>query len=221
MNTHSNDGPTKIYYVIDPEMFTNGKFVIDIKDKTSNPAALGLLGFGLTTFLLNVHNAGVYPINSMILGMGIFYGGMAQIFAGIFDWKRGNMFGTIAFLSYGFFWISLCATLMIPKMGLGAAPDAKSMGCYMFIWGCFSTCMFVGTLKKAPYALVFVFFTVVLLFFLLTAHFWAESEKLQEVAGVEGIICGLSAIYTAFGEILNEVYGRTIIPLGVRTPPKK
>lgn len=131
------------------------------------------------------------------------------------------MFGMIAFLSYGLFWISLAFTLMLPKMGVADATNSEGMAFYMFIWGCFSTCMFIGTLKKAPYALVFVFFTVIILFFLLAAHFWAESESLGKAAGIEGVICGLSAIYTAFGEILNETYGRTILPLGVRTPHPK
>lgn len=152
---------------------------MDIKDKTANPGALGLLGFGLTTFLLNMHNAGVFPLNSMIVGMGIFYGGLAQVFAGIFDWKRGNMFGTVAFMSYGFFWISLCVAWTFPRLGLADAPDHDSMAWYLFIWGCFSTCMFVGTLKKAPWALVFVFFTVVLLFFLLAAYHWSENPKVE------------------------------------------
>lgn len=210
----------QVFYVIDAESLKQGKFVIEIKDKTSNPAALGLLGFGLTTFLLNIHNAGVYPMNSMILAMGFCYGGLAQIIAGIFDYQRGNMFGMIAFLSYGLFWWSLVFTLVLPKMGYGAATDHNGMAFYMFIWGIFSTCMFVGTLKKAPYALCFVFFTVIILFMLLASHFWTESESLGKVAGIEGVICGLSAIYVAFGEILNETYGRTIIPLGVRVPHK-
>lgn len=131
------------------------------------------------------------------------------------------MFGMIAFLSYGFFWWSLVFVLVIPKMGIGAATDPMAMAFYLFIWGCFSACMFVATWKKAPWALVFVFFTVVLLFWMLAAHYWSESKKMGQAAGIEGVICGLSAIYTAFGEILNETYGRTIIPLGVRTPPKK
>lgn len=84
----------------------------------------------------------------------------------------------IAFLSYGLFWISLAFLIMLPKMGVAGGTDTKAMGCYLFIWGVFSTCMFVGTLKKAPWALVFVFFTVVILFFLLAAHNWAESKKL-------------------------------------------
>ena len=65
------------FYVVDPETLKSGKILIDNKDKTSNPAAIGLLGFGLTTFLLNLHNAGVYPMNSMILSMGFCYGGLA------------------------------------------------------------------------------------------------------------------------------------------------
>lgn len=172
-DTH-HDGQS--FYVLDPEALKSGKIVIEIKDKTANPAALGLLGFGLTTFLLNLHNADVYPMNSMILAMGFCYGGLAQIIAGIFDYQRGNMFGMIAFLSYGFFWWSLVFVLIIPKMGIGAATDPTAMGCYMFIWGLFSLCMFVGTLKKAPWALVFVFFTVVVLFWLLAAHFWSENK---------------------------------------------
>ena len=110
---------------------------------------------------------------------------------------------------------------MIPLMGLGAAPTPMAMGFYLFAWGVFSTAMFVGTLKRHPLSEVFVFFTVSILFFLLAAKDWSGHPKVGVAAGVEGIICGLSAIYSAFGEILNETYGRTIIPLGTRSTPKK
>lgn len=70
---------------------------------TANPAPLGLMGFGMTTILLNLHNAGVIELGSMILAMGLFYGGLAQVIAGIMEWKQGNTFGTVAFTSYGFF----------------------------------------------------------------------------------------------------------------------
>ena len=200
--------------MVDAQAFKNQ--VMEIKDKTANPAPLGLLGFGLTTFLLNLHNSGVYPLNTMVLAMGIFYGGLAQVIAGILEWKKGNQFGMIAFLSYGLFWISFCFMLIFPGIGFGTAPDAASLALYLFIWGVFSTCMFVGTLKKSPYALVFVFFTVVILFYLLAAHFWSGNDTVLKAAGIEGVICGLSAIYVAFGEILNPIYGRTIIPLGER-----
>src|SRR5580698_10213377 len=94
--------------------------VTQIKDTTANPAPLGLLGFGMTTVLLNFHNAGFYELNSMILAMGLCYGGAAQIIAGIMEWKKNNTFGLTAFVSYGFFWLSLVAIILIPKCGLPA-----------------------------------------------------------------------------------------------------
>jgi succinate-acetate transporter protein len=156
-------------------------------------------------------------MNSMIMAMGLCYGGLAQIIAGIFEFQKNNLFGMIAFMSYGFFWWSLIITLILPKMGYGTAPDHTAMGCYLFIWGVFSLCMMVGTiLKKAPWVLTWIFFTVVVLFELLAARHWADSETMEQVAGVEGVICGLSAIYLAFAELLNEFGGRTILPVGER-----
>lgn len=210
----------QVFYIVDAEALKAGKAVINVKDNTASPAPLGLLGFGLTTFLLNLHNAGAYKMNSMIMAMGLCYGGLAQILAGIFEFKRGDLFGMIAFLSYGCFWWSLIFLVAFPKMGVWAAPtDHTAMGCYLFIWGLFSLCMFVGTiLKRAPWALTFVFFTVVILFWLLAARHWADSEEVEVVAGVEGVICGLSAIYLAFAHILHDVSGRVILPMGIRSP---
>ena len=207
-----------MFYIIDAEALKSGKATVDIKDKTASPGALGLLGFGLTTFLLNLHNAGAYKMNSMIFAMGLCYGGAAQVLAGIFEFKRGDLFGMIAFMSYGFFWWSLIFTLAFPGMGTwAAASDGTALGCYMFIWGVFSTMMFIGTiLKRAPWALTFVFFTVWVLFYLLAAHFWSENKKVLQAAGIEGVICGLSAIYLACAEVLNSVAGRTILPIGPR-----
>src|SRR6476469_5791788 len=85
-----------------------------IKDTTGNTAPLGLLGFGMTTVLLNLHNAGFYELNSMILAMGVCYGGVAQIIAGIMEWRKGNTFATTAFLSYGLFWLSLVVLIILP-----------------------------------------------------------------------------------------------------------
>ena len=98
-----------------------------LKDTTANPAPLGLLGFGMTTVLLNLHNAGFYELNSMILAMGICYGGAAQIVAGIMEWRKGNTFATTAFLSYGLFWFSLVALIVLPKLGWATASDATAM----------------------------------------------------------------------------------------------
>src|SRR5271163_5195876 len=106
---------------------------IQIKDTTANPAPLGLLGFGMTTVLLNFHNAGFYEMNSMILAMGIFYGGLAQVIAGVIEARKNNTFGLTAFTSYGFFWLSLVALVVMPKMGWVAAPSEGAMVAYLAI----------------------------------------------------------------------------------------
>jgi hypothetical protein len=184
-----------------------------IQDTTSNPAPLGLLGFGLTTVLLNLHNAGYYPMDSMILAMGIFYGGLAQIIAGIMEWKKKNTFGTTAFTSYGLFWLTLVALIFLPKMNLAAAPDDTAMGSYLFIWGVFTAIMFIGTLRLNR-ALQFVFASLAVLFFLLAFGDFTGSAALKKFAGFEGIVCGASAIYTGLAQVLNEMFGRDVAPLG-------
>src|SRR5512139_2404743 len=106
--------------------------------KIANPAPLGLLGFGLTTVLLNLHNAGVFGLDTVILAMGLAYGGLAQVIVGIMEYRNGNTFGTVAFSSYGLFWWSLVGLLLLPKStifpGL-AAPSEASMAAYFFLWG--------------------------------------------------------------------------------------
>ncbi|UAY55021.1 acetate uptake transporter [Arachidicoccus terrestris] len=185
-------------------------------DKTANPAPLGLLGFGMTTVLLNIHNAGCIPLSSMILAMGIFYGGIAQVIAGIMEWKKGNTFGTTAFISYGFFWLTLVGLLVLPKIGWWDAEQnmSASMGYYLFLWGLFTFGMFFPTLKNNR-ALQVVFGTLTILFFLLSAAEFTGNASLTKIAGYEGIICGASAIYTALAEIVNGAYGKTVLPLGM------
>jgi succinate-acetate transporter protein len=183
------------------------------EDSTSNPAPLGLMGFGMTTVLLNFHNAGYFGLSSMILAMGIFYGGLAQVVAGIMEWKKGNTFGTTAFLSYGLFWLSLVALIIMPKMGLIGAPENSAMVAYLAMWGIFTGGLFIGTLKLNR-ALQFVFASLTLLFFLLAVGDFTNSSSIKTFAGYEGIICGFSAIYTALAQVINEVYGRAVLPIG-------
>lgn len=184
--------------------------------KLANPAPLGLMGFGMTTVLLNLHNAGLFGLGSMILAMGIFYGGVAQIIAGIMEYKKGNTFGTTAFTSYGLFWISLVALLIIPKISLGGAalwdaPSKIALAAYLFMWGLFTCYMFIGTLKLNR-ALQVVFGTLTLLFWLLAVGEFIP--VVHTLAGYEGIFCGFTAIYLACAEVLNEVYGRSVLPIG-------
>lgn len=182
-------------------------------DLTANPAPLGLLGFGMTTVLLNLHNAGFFALGSMILAMGIFYGGLAQIVAGIMEWKKNNTFGATAFASYGFFWLTLVALIVLPAMGLAAAPDKISMAAYLAMWGIFTLVMFIGTLKLNR-ALQVVFGTLTILFFLLAIGDATGNSMVTTVAGYEGILCGLSAMYAGLAQVLNEVYKKTVAPLG-------
>jgi succinate-acetate transporter protein len=194
-------------------MISSQENSIVIRDNSANPAPLGLFGFGMTTVLLNIHNAGFYELNSMILAMGIFYGGLAQVVAGVLELRKNNTFGMTAFVSYGFFWLTLVALILMSKWGWVTATSKSALATYLLLWGVFTLLLFIGTLRLNR-ALQFVFATLTVLFFLLAIGNYAENENIIKVAGYEGIICGGSAIYTGIANLLNEVYGRKVLPLG-------
>ncbi len=191
---------------------SNQVSAMTVRDTTANPAPLGLSAFGLTTILLNFHNAGFYPLDAMILAMGIFYGGLAQVLAGIMEWRKGNSFGTTAFTSYGLFWLSLAGILMLPALGLGERPGPFAMATYLAMWGAFTAILFVGTLRLSR-GLQVVFATLTLLFVLLALADGLDNQVLLRIAGYEGIACGAIAVYVGLGQLLNEVYGRTVAPV--------
>lgn len=182
-------------------------------ENMANPAPLGLMGFGMTTVLLNIHNAGFFPISAMILAMGLFYGGIAQIIAGFFEFRKGNTFAVTAFISYGLFWLSLVALILMPKFGWAERTPEAYMGWYLFMWGVFTLFMFFGTLR-ANKVTKFVFGSLTVLFFLLALRDWIGSSAIGTIAGWEGIVCGASAIYLAMAEVLNERLGRVVLPIG-------
>ncbi|WP_439185728.1 acetate uptake transporter [Carboxylicivirga taeanensis] len=182
------------------------------KDVTTNPAPLGLTGFGLTTMLLNLHNAGLFGLDTMIMGMGIMMGGLIQILVGMLEWKKNNMFGMMAFSSYGAFWISLVFIWIFPKMGLGEAPSPIAMGYYLTVWGIFTFGLWIATLKMSK-TMVWLFGTVVVLFALLALANFTGSHLIHTIAGIEGVICGASALYIAIGTLLVDVYGKQILPM--------
>ncbi|MDZ4172691.1 MAG: acetate uptake transporter [Methanobacteriaceae archaeon] len=192
---------------------------ISIKDMTANPAPLGLLGFGITTVLLNIHNAGFFPINSMILAMGFAYGGIAQLLACVMEYKKGNTFATVAFGSYGLFWWSLVILLILPQINIfntsGTSPlkaaDPTSLAAYLFMWGVFTLVMFIATLKLKR-GLQVVFISLAILFFLLTAGELTGSQLILTIAGYEGIFTGASAMYVGLAEVINETYEKDVLP---------
>src|SRR5476649_2050007 len=165
---------------------------VSLKDGTANPAPLGLCAFGMTTVLLNIHNAGFYEMNSMILAMGIFYGGLAQVIAGIIEARKNNTFGLTAFTSYGFFWLSLVGLIVMPKLGWMEKPAENAMVAYLLMWGLFTFLLFFGTLKLNR-ALQFVFASLTILFILLAVGDSTGNANIKNLAGYEGIICGASA----------------------------
>jgi hypothetical protein len=169
------------------------------------------MGFGMTTILLNLHNLGLFKLNSMILAMGIFYGGLAQVIAGIMEFRKGNTFGTTAFTSYGLFWLSLVLLIVVPMVAPEFTPDKVAWAAYFFLWGLFTTIMFFGTLRTNR-GLQTVFLTLAVLFFLLTASLFIPA--LLSIAAIEGIFCGFSAFYLSLAEVLNEGHEKAVLPIG-------
>ena len=180
--------------------------------KVANPGPLGLLGFGMTTVLLNLHNANLIPLSIMIVAMGIALGGLAQIIAGIRELCQGNTFAGTAFTAYGLFWWSLVLIWVNPFEGIEGASKV-AMGYYLLLWGIFTAFMFIGTLKHNKATQV-VFGSLTILFVLLALGDFTGNRTITIIAGFEGIFCGLSAIYSAMGQILNAEYGKEVMPLG-------
>ena len=182
--------------------------------KTANPGPLGLLGFGMTTVLLNLHNAGFLPLSIVIVAMGIALGGLAQIIAGIRELKQGNTFAGTAFTAYGLFWWSLVLIWVNPFAAVGIEAASKvALGWYLLLWGIFTGFMFIGTLTHNRITQI-VFGSLTVLFLLLALGDFTGNHTITTIAGFEGILCGLSAIYSAVGQIVNGEHGKTILPLG-------
>lgn len=182
--------------------------------KVANPGPLGLLGFGMTTVLLNLHNAGLLPLSIVIVAMGVALGGLAQIIAGVRELKQGNTFAGTAFTAYGLFWWSLVLIWVNPWADNGIEAASKvAMGYYLLLWGIFTGFMFIGTLKHNRATQV-VFGSLTILFVLLALGDFLSNHTITMIAGYEGILCGLSAIYSAVGQIVNGEFEKPILPLG-------
>lgn len=179
--------------------------------KTANPGPLGLLGFGMTTVLLNLHNAEIIELSIVIVAMGLALGGAAQIVAGITELRIGNTFGGTAFTAYGFFWWSLCLIWINPFKPMINSADKVSMGFYLLLWGIFTLFMFIGTLSHNRITQI-VFLSLAALFFLLAIGDFTGNHGITVFAGYVGIFCGASAIYSALAQIVNGELGKTIFP---------
>lgn len=190
-----------------------------MNQKLANPGPLGLAAFGMTTILLNLHNAGFFPVSTPLMTMGIFYGGLAQVCAGMMEYKRGNTFGTTAFTSYGAFWLTLVFSWIFAEQNIGQAPSEAYAGWYLFLWGVFTGFMYFGTLKLNKVK-QFVFASLTVLFVLLAVRDWTGSSLIGTTAGWLGIACGASALYLAVATVVNEVHGREALWIGEPQPEK-
>ena len=196
------------------ETNSNRNSIVEIKDITAGAGALGLLGYGMPGVLLSLANAGIIQAGSMILGMVIFFGGFAMFTAGLMEWKKGNTYGMAAYASYGLFWFSFATLLLLPALGLAKdTGGAGAMAAYLALWGLFTVILFIGSLKMSK-ALQFVLGTLALVFFLESIGAATGNGSFTIVAGYVGIISGFAAIYTALAPVLNDIYGRTVAPLG-------
>lgn len=180
------------------------KNMLEQSGNAVNPAILGLCAFGMSTVLLNLHNAGLYEMNAMVMSIGLFFGGFGQLIAGMLEVKNKNVFGLTAFTSYGFFWISLVALLIFPRLGIAIAPSPVAMGSYLVLWGIFTFSLFMATLRINR-GLQVVFGLLTLLFILLAAGDFSSSDTVTKLAGYEGIVCGLAAIYVGVSELFHEM----------------
>ena len=187
---------------------------IEVREKLANPAPLGLAGFGLTTLILNIVNADLIAKESigMVLPVGLFYGGLAQFLAGMWEMKKNNTFGFTAFSSFGAFWMALGLMIILENTGVVEPVPKNGLSVFLGAWGLFTAYMFIGTLKISR-ALQVVFGSLTILFFLLA---WGEhNETVMKVAGWEGILCAASALYASAALVINESWGRYVVPLGL------
>ena len=175
----------------------------------ANPGALGLAGFGLNTILLQIHNIG-WIDSTMPLVFGFFWGGVAQVIAGIIDGRRGDIFGLTAFISYGVFWLGLSFSFLLQWLGL-VVLDGPGIAWLFIMWGVFTGYMLVGTFKMTLVHL-FIFATLTVLFFLLSAHFFGAIPAI--IPGIEGLLCGGAAVYGSAAVIINAKHGRQVLPMG-------
>ncbi len=190
----------------------NSRNNIFLNDNTANPAPLGLCAFGMTTILLSLHNAGLMALSSPILAMAIMYGGVAQVIAGIMEWKKNNTFGLVTFGSFGFFWISFATLLTLPALGLAKAPAPVELAAFLSVWGVFAVGLFICTLKMHK-VLQVTLVAVVALVVLLVAAQLTGSSLILNLGGVVGLIAGALALYIGIGQVINEVHGRKIFPV--------
>lgn len=182
----------------------------------ANPAALGLVAFGLTTVLLSLINAGLLPPGGepVVIPLALAFGGLMQIFAGAFEFRLGNTFGMTAFLSYGAFWWWFAFLLLFAHNHLiDISAAGPTVGVALLLWGVLTLYLWVGTFRL-PKILFLIFLTLWVTFGLLGLGALGSNPGLTHAGGWLGVLCGSLAMYGSFGIVTNGVFGRALVPLG-------
>lgn len=180
----------------------------------ADPGPLGLAAFALTTFVLSMFNAGLVSKagEPVVLGLALGYGGIAQILAGMWEFRTGNTFGAVAFTSFGAFWLSFWALVTFFAKEIPAAHVGDAVGLYLIAWGIFTTYMFVASLRTTA-AIALVFLLLAATFFLLGIGNAGENESVVEIGGWCGLATAAAAWYASFAAVVNSTFGRTVLPV--------
>ncbi|HZX03959.1 acetate uptake transporter [Kribbella sp.] len=185
----------------------------------ADPAPLGLAGFAMTTFVLSWFNAKLISnttLEAVVLPLALFYGGLAQFLAGMWEFRKGNTFGALAFTSFGAFWLSFAAYVKFVAPGLGANASTAT-GLFLLVWTIFTAYMTVAAARvNAAVLAVFVFLTLTFLF--LTIGAWAPSSTMTQIGGWLGLVTAVVAWYTSLAGVTNFTWKRNILPVFPLTP---
>jgi succinate-acetate transporter protein len=180
----------------------------------ADPAPLGLAAFAMTTFVLSFFNAGIVNGTGepVVLGLALAYGGIAQLLAGMWEFRNNNTFGATAFTSYAAFWLSFWAynQFFAAKVPAGEVGDA--VGLYLIGWGIFTTYMLIASLRTTA-AISAVFLLLAITYFLLGIGESASADGLVKAGGWIGIATAIAAWYASFAGVANSTFGRTVMPV--------
>jgi succinate-acetate transporter protein len=180
----------------------------------ANPGPLGLAAFALTTFVLSMFNAGLLGAGGepIVFGLALAYGGLAQLLAGMWEFRTGNTFGATAFTSYGAFWLSFWAFVEFFEKGVPAKDVGHAVGLYLIAWGIFTAYMFVASLRTTA-AVALVFVLLALTFLVLGIGNAGGHTGIVKLGGWLGLATALAAWYASFAEVTNATFGRTVFPV--------
>ena len=181
---------------------------------TANPAPLGLAAFALTTFVLSMFNAGLVSDKGepVVLGLALAYGGIAQLLAGMWEFRTGNTFGATAFSSYGAFWISFWVLLHFYAKEIPAADLGHAVGLYLIAWGIFTSYMFIASLRTTG-AVALVFILLAITYIVLGIGNAGGTSGIVKLGGWIGLATALAAWYASFAEVTNATFGRIVFPV--------